>query len=113
MPELWENIGERFVPKLFAQFHAHGFRRFFQADNYDYSHRTEIEQRVQQDLSQYFKDKGINCEGFLLSEVRAVDSQGKDKVLVKEETTIQSSPYSGLAENNGEHRQSIYPPQSE
>lgn len=114
-PELWENIGERFVSKVVRPVSRSRISAAFSKLTIDEitSHRTEIEQRVQQDLSQYFKDKGINCEGFLLSEVRAVDSQGKDKVLVKEETTIQSSPYSGLAENNGEHRQSIYPPQSE
>ena len=72
--------------------------------------RTEIEQQVKQDLAGYFGDKGINCEGFLLSEVRVVNGQGQEKVLVQEETTIQ--PANSQLYQEEERRHSVYPPHS-
>lgn len=100
-PELWENIGERFVSKvvrpiarsriaaLFANFTVEQIRR----------ERTSIENMIQQELSQHFSDKGLNCAGFLLSEVRVLNPQGKDSVLIQEETTIRSAenPFSHQA----------------
>lgn len=89
-PELWENIGERFVSKvvrpiarsriaaLFANFTVEQIRR----------ERTNIENIIKEELSRHYSDKGLNCAGFLLSEVRVLNPQGRDSVLIKEETTI-------------------------
>lgn len=89
-PELWENIGERFVSKvvrpiarsriaaLFANFTVEQIRR----------ERTSIENLIKQELSQHYADKGLSCAGFLLSEVRVLNSQGKDQVLIQEEIKV-------------------------
>lgn len=92
-PELWENIGERFVSKvvrpiarsriaaLFANYTVEQIRR----------ERTGIENMIREELNQHFADKGLNCAGFLLSEVRVLNGQGQDSVLIKEDTTIRSA----------------------
>ncbi len=92
-PELWENIGERFVSKvvrpisrsriaaLFANYTVEQIRR----------ERTNIENTVREELSQHFSDKGLNCAGFLLSEVRVLNSHGQDAVVLKEDTTIRTT----------------------
>jgi regulator of protease activity HflC (stomatin/prohibitin superfamily) len=98
-PELWENIGERFVSKvvrpiarsriaaLFANYTVEQIRR----------ERTNIENMIREELSQHFADKGLNCAGFLLSEVRVLNPQGQDSVLIKEDTTIRSATVNPFA----------------
>lgn len=98
-PELWENIGERFVSKvvrpiarsriaaLFANYTVEQIRR----------ERTQIENTLKDELSHHFADKGLTCAGFLLSEVRVLNSHGKDQVLIQEDTTVLShQPESGF-----------------
>lgn len=89
-PELWENIGERFVSKvvrpiarsriaaLFANCTVEQIRR----------ERTSIENMIKEELSQHFADKGLNCAGFLLSEVRVLNGRGQDAVLIKEDVNV-------------------------
>jgi len=93
-PELWENIGENFVSKVVRPVSRSRISAAFSQFSVQEitSHRNEIEQTVRSDLDRYFEDKGINCEGFLLSEVRVVNPKGKDQVLVQEETHIQTTP---------------------
>ncbi len=93
-PELWENIGENFVSKVVRPISrsriAAIFSRLHLGDIA--GNRTQIEQAVQQELSNLFSNKGLNCEGFLLSEVRVLNSKGKDSVLIQEETKIHHAP---------------------
>jgi regulator of protease activity HflC (stomatin/prohibitin superfamily) len=111
-PELWENIGENFVSKVVRPVSrsriSAAFARLTTAEIT--SQRTEIEQKVKQELGQYFVDKGINCEGFLLSEVRLVTAKGQEKVLVQEETTIQPHP-TWPQSHQTETPMPLYPPQ--
>jgi regulator of protease activity HflC (stomatin/prohibitin superfamily) len=92
-PELWENIGENFVSKVIRPIARSRIASIFsQLKISEISHnRTEVERMVQQELSANFSNKGLNCEGFLLSEVRALGNGGKPKVLVQEEVKIQPS----------------------
>lgn len=83
-PEIWENIGENMVSKVvrpfsrsrissvFAELELEQIKRF----------RSKIEEIIRDDLSKQFQDKGLNCEGFLLSEVKVLGKQGPEKILV-------------------------------
>lgn len=73
-PELWENIGEKVVSKVVRPFSRSRISAVFaevttaQIKN----HRSEIENIIKDDLNQHFKDRGINCEGFLMGEVKKI-----------------------------------------
>lgn len=91
-PELWENIGENFVSKMVrpiarSRISALLSQKTIREISTD---RNGIEQTIQHELSQRFSNKGLNCEGFLLSEVRVLDPHGNDNVVIKEETHIQA-----------------------
>lgn len=98
-PELWENIGERFVSKVVRPIARSRIAALFAKLTVDEitSRRDEIEDRLKKELAENFANKGINCEGFLLSEVRVLSSNGQDAVIVKEDTTIRPAReiYSG------------------
>ncbi len=90
-PELWENIGENFVSKVVRPIARSRISALLSQMTVSEisTNRNGIEQSIQQELSQRFENKGLNCEGFLLSEVRVLNPQGKDAVLIKEEARIQ------------------------
>lgn len=95
-PELWENIGDNFVSKMVRPISRSRISAVFSqlTINQITSNRTAIEQAVKEELSRQFADKGINCEGFLLSEVKVLNPKGRDEVLVQENTDIRPSPVS-------------------
>lgn len=72
-PELWENIGENFVSKVVRPFSrsriasaiSHFTSSEIKAD------RTAIENQLKDDMNKEFANKGLNCEGVLLSDIRA------------------------------------------
>lgn len=82
-PELWENLGENVVSKVVrpvsrskianvvAQFTLEEIKQ----------HRQELEQLVQKELNDYFKYRGIDCEGFLLSRVTKFTPKGEQEVM--------------------------------
>lgn len=93
-PELWENIGDNFVSKMVRPISRSRISAVFSQLSIQQitSNRTAIEQAVKEELSRQFADKGINCEGFLLSEVKVLNPKGRDEVLVQENTNIHSAP---------------------
>lgn len=90
-PELWENIGERFVSKMVRPISRSRLAAVFSRLTIDQitANRTELEALIKKELADNFANKGLNCEGFLLSEVRLLNPKGKDNVLIQEETNIQ------------------------
>jgi len=92
-PELWENIGDNFVSKMVRPISRSRISAVFSQLTIDQitANRTAIEQAVKEELARHFSDKGINCEGFLLSEVKVLNPKGRDEVLVKENTEIMPS----------------------
>ena len=72
-PELWENIGENFVSKVVRPFSrskiSSAISRFSSAEIK--SNRTKVETELKTELNKEFANKGLNCEGVLLSEIRA------------------------------------------
>lgn len=85
-PELWENIGENMISKLVRPFARSRISSVFAEVTLDQikQYRSKIEEIVKDDLSQAFQDRGLNCEGFLLSEVKVLGKKGDEKVVVSQ-----------------------------
>lgn len=92
-PELWENIGDNFVSKVVRPISRSRISSVFSQLTVEQitANRTAVEQAVKEELARQFVDKGINCEGFLLSEVKVLNAKGRDEVLVQENTNIRPS----------------------
>ncbi len=86
-PELWENLGENLVSKVVRPYSRSRIASVFGEVTLDQikKNRNQIEELVKNELNLYFKDKGLNCEGFLLSEVRVADKAGKTKAVIKQD----------------------------
>lgn len=86
-PELWENLGENLVSKVVRPYSRSRIASVFSELTLDQiqKNRSQIEALVKDDLNQYFKDRGLDCEGFLLSEVRLVGKSGSKKAVLKRE----------------------------
>jgi len=87
-PKIWENIGERFISKVIRPISRSRIRSVISevTINQLSAYRTEVEKKVKQELNDNFKDKGLVCEGFLLSEVKSLGNPNTpkdDKVIVE------------------------------
>jgi regulator of protease activity HflC (stomatin/prohibitin superfamily) len=83
-PELWENIGENVVSKLVRPTARSRVASVFANLTLEQikHNRSQVENLVRDELNTYFEDRGINCEGFLLSRV-AVIKGDREEVVVK------------------------------
>lgn len=85
-PELWENIGENVVSKVVRPFSRSSIARIF--SNLTLSeikqHRNQVENMVKDELLQYFADRGLECEGFLLSQVRVEKEGGRREAVLQQ-----------------------------
>lgn len=91
-PEIWENIGENFVSKVIRPVSRSRVRSVISevTTNQLSSYQTQVEKRIKEELNNIFEDKGIICEGFLLSQARLEPSPDKTettKAIVKEESS--------------------------
>jgi regulator of protease activity HflC (stomatin/prohibitin superfamily) len=87
-PELWENIGENFVSKVVRPVARSRIRSVLSEVTIEQlgAYRTEVEKKIKEELNSNFQDKGLFCEGFLLSEVKMLGDPGTtkdDKVILK------------------------------
>jgi len=91
-PELWENIGENMVSKVVRPFSRSRISSVFSQLTLDQikQNRSQVEQMVKDDLNYHFQNRGINCEGFLLSEVKHLLNHGKEETVLKEDITMVS-----------------------
>lgn len=89
-PELWENLGENVVSKVVRPFSrsriSAGFSMF--TAQQIASQRADIENYLKDMMNKSFEDKGLMCEGVLLSEVKLLENGHKEKTLIQEDTTI-------------------------
>jgi len=83
-PELWENIGENMVSKVVRPVSRSRIASIFSQLTVDQilKNRSEVEELIRKELNNYFSDRGIDCEGFLLSRVARAHSGRKEEVLV-------------------------------
>lgn len=91
-PELWENLGENVVSKVVRPFSRSRIGSIFsEFTGQDIaSNRTKIEQLLRDELNRSFDDKGLICEGVLLSEVRQMENGNREKTLIQENVDIVS-----------------------
>lgn len=84
-PELWENIGENVVSKVVRPFSRSSVARIFSNLTLEEikQHRNQVENMIKDELSQYFRDRGLECEGFLLSQVRAAKEGGRHEAVIQ------------------------------
>ncbi len=89
-PELWENLGENVVSKLVRPFARSRIASVFSQLTLEEikRNRTHVETMVKDDLNFQFRDRGLNCEGFLLSEVKLFEAHGKEETILKEDITM-------------------------
>jgi hypothetical protein len=85
-PELWENIGENVVSKVVRPFSRSRISSVFSELTLDQikQNRNQVENIVKEDLSHHFQDRGLECEGFLLSEVKHLTAKGGDVTILHE-----------------------------
>lgn len=83
-PELWENIGESVVSKVVRPFSRSRISAVFAELTLDQikQNRSQVENIVKEDLSHHFRNRGLECEGFLLSEVKMVTKSGHAETVV-------------------------------
>ena len=84
--ELWEKIGDDFVSKIVRPVSRSRIRSVMSEISLDQltSYRTQVEEKVKNELNKVFRASGIICEGFLLSEVKDLgdlDKKQDDKVI--------------------------------
>lgn len=82
-PEVWENIGENVVSKVVRPFSRSAVARIFSELTLQQitQNRTHVETIVREELGQAFSDKGLECEGFLLSKVQTTRDSGSQTVI--------------------------------
>lgn len=89
-PELWENLGENVVSKVVRPFSRSRVSSIF--SNYTAheiaANRSTIENLLRDELTRSFDDKGLICEGVLLSEVKLLESGNSQKTLIQEDINI-------------------------
>jgi regulator of protease activity HflC (stomatin/prohibitin superfamily) len=80
-PELWENIGEHFVSKLVRPLSRSRISSAFSHIKLEEvsAKRSELEKQFKDELNEQFADKGLVCEGVLLSEVKTSKESGESK----------------------------------
>jgi uncharacterized membrane protein YqiK len=84
--ELWENIGDSFVSKIVRPVARSRIRSVMSEISLEQltAYRTQVEEKVKNELNGVYTKSGIVCDGFLLSEIKDLGDlkSGKDdKVL--------------------------------
>ncbi len=74
--ELWENIGDNFISKIVRPVSRSRIRSVISEISLDQltSYRTQVEEKVKNELNDFYSKSGILCDGFLLSEVKDLGS---------------------------------------
>jgi len=93
-PELWENIGENVVSKVVRPFSRSRISSVISEYTMDEikNNRSQIESIIRDDINKHFHDRGLNCEGFLLSEVRVKTAAGGEKTVISAEKPMVEQP---------------------
>jgi len=93
-PELWENLGENVVSKVVRPFSRSRISSAFSELTLEQikHNRSAVEQSIKEELNTHFENRGLNCEGFLLSEVKWLAPQGKEETILQEEVNVVNHP---------------------
>lgn len=95
-PQIWENIGENFVSKVVRPVSRSRIRAVISTVTVEQLtvYQTQVEKKIKEELNAIFKDKGLICEGFLLSEVKILnekpdneESSKNKRIILKKESS--------------------------
>lgn len=97
-PELWENIGENMVSKVVRPFSRSKIASTFSELTFEEikHRRPEVEEVVKQELARYFRDRGLDCEGFLLSRIHINNVDSQEEVVVSQ---VQAQQNASIAQD--------------
>jgi len=100
-PELWENLGENVVSKVVRPFARSRISSVFANLTLDQikQNRSQVEDLVKQDLNHHFEDRGLNCEGFLLSEIKMVGPRGAETTVFHEDEATHMNEVKALEDH--------------
>lgn len=84
--ELWETIGDSFVSKIVRPVSRSRIRSVLSEVEMDQltRYRTQVEEKIKNELNKIYNQSGIICDGFLLSEIKDLGDSSKkadDKVV--------------------------------
>lgn len=84
--ELWENIGDNFISKIVRPVARSRIRSVLSEVSLAQltGYRTQVEEKIKNELNSIYRKSGIVCDGFLLSEIKdlgSLKSNKDDKVL--------------------------------
>lgn len=84
-PELWENLGEHVVSKVVRPASRSKVANALSQVTLDdiKQNRRAVEELVRKELQEYFEFRGLNCEGFLLSNVTTLKEGAPAEVIVQ------------------------------
>lgn len=94
-PELWNNIGERFVSKVVRPVSRSRIRSVLAEVTLQQvtKYRPKVEEKIKEELNTIFKPKGLIAEGALLSEIQLLKEEA-EKLISKKETAKEEPPSS-------------------
>lgn len=83
-PEIWENIGDNFVSKVVRPISRSRIaNKFAQIRLSDIkTQRGQVEEALKEEFNREFNDKGLLCEGVLLSEVKEIGKKESKETLI-------------------------------
>lgn len=89
-PELWENLGENVVSKVVRPVTRSKIANIVSQLTLDEikHNRVLLEQQIQDQINEYFRYRGINCEGFLLGRVTKVTTKGEPEILLQDQSVL-------------------------
>jgi len=89
-PELWENLGENVVSKVVRPVTRSKIANIVSQLTLDEikHNRVLLEQQIQDQINEYFRYRGINCEGFLLGRVTNVTTKGEPEILLQDQSVL-------------------------
>lgn len=73
IPQLWENVGDKFVSKLVRPVSRSRMRQVIANYTFDEvrtNNRKQIEEEIENELETFFEPKGLETESVLLSEIK-------------------------------------------
>ncbi len=82
-PQLWENVGDNFVSKVVRPVSRSRIRTVIaESTSEDLRIKRELlEAKIQDELNKIFHEKGLNCEGVLLSEMRVLGDRTTSDII--------------------------------
>lgn len=89
-PSLWENIGDNFVSKVVRPVSRSRIRIVIAetTSNDIKTRRTQVEAKIKEELNKMFMEKGLVCDGVLLSEIKFIGEHSGNQEIKKEEKVL-------------------------